>query len=98
MTTARDLTNFAREALRDKQFVAAIQREPYMHVRTPNDSIRIQKTVGGGGVLLNGILRKVGGLMVATAAGDADADVVDSRSRIKIPPNEESYTLKRVFL
>lgn len=97
MTTAKDLINFAQETLREKQFVAAIQREPYMHVHTPN-GIKAQKTIGGVATLLNGILRKTGGLMVATAAGDADLEVTDTYGRVKMPPHEESYTLKRVKL
>lgn len=97
MTTVDDLVTFARTTLDKKRFVLAIQREPYMHVHTP-EGIKVEKTIGGVGVLLDGILRKTGGFMVAMASGDADAEVVNGDGRIKMPPGEESYTLRRVFL
>lgn len=98
MTKAKDLIDYTQEALQGKDFVVAIQRQPYMHTFGDDGTIKIQKTVGGAGVLLNGILKKVGGLMVATASGDADDKVVDEKGRIKLPPGDESYTLKRIFL
>jgi trehalose-6-phosphate synthase len=98
MTTAQDLTKFAKEALNGRQFVAAIQREPYLHVHTP-EGIKAQKSIGGASaVLLDTIFRATGGTLVAWAAGDADQEVVDSQNRVKIPPGEEKYTLKRLFL
>lgn len=97
MTTAQDLINFAHEALQNKQFIITLQREPYLHVHTP-EGIVTQKQIGGVGTLMDGILRKTGGLMVAMAAGDADADTIDSRGQVKVPPGQEKYTLKRVFL
>ncbi|MBI3255455.1 MAG: trehalose-6-phosphate synthase [Candidatus Andersenbacteria bacterium] len=97
MTSAQDLNKFARETLGNKKFVLATQREPYMHVYTP-EGIKIEKTIGGAGVLLDGILRKTGGLMVAMASGNADDQANTGEGKIKLPPGEESYLLKRVFL
>jgi trehalose-6-phosphate synthase len=97
MTSAQDLTKFIQEHLNGKKFVAAIHREPYSHVSTP---LGIEVTRGHGGVtvLLDGILRKTSGLMVATAATDTDKEVVDKDNKILVPPGEESYELKRIFL
>lgn len=98
MTTAKDLTRFAQEALSGRQFVAAIQREPYLHIQTPH-GIQAKKSIGGASaVLLDTIFRATGGTVVALAAGDADDKVIDSNNRVKIPPGEEKYTLKRLFL
>jgi len=97
MTTAQDLVDFTHDALRDKQFVAAIQREPYIHMKTDDGKIIVQKQVGGVGVLLDGILRKTSGLMVAMASGDADKEFIDSQGRVKVPPGKDLYTLKRIF-
>lgn len=97
MTTPDELIQFVQETLKNKRLVAAIQREPYIHSHTDH-GIVAKKAVGGGGVLLDGILRKTGGLMVAVADGNADADVIDSEGRVKVPPGKEEYTLKRIFL
>lgn len=97
MTTAQDLINFTRETLKGNKFVAAIHREPYSHIHTPQ-GIRVERSIGGPSVLLDSILRKTGGLMVATASGDADQEVLDSDGKIRVPPGEESYELKRIAL
>lgn len=97
MTTSRDLINFVRETLDNKKFVAAIHREPYSHVKT-DEGIRVERSIGGPSVLLDSILRKTGGLMVATGTGDADGDVIDENNIVRVPPGEESYELKRIFL
>lgn len=97
MTTDQDLTKFIQETLKGKKFIAAIHREPYSHINTPT-GVKVNRGHGGVTVLLDGILRKTGGLMVATADGDADADVVDAHSKVRMPPSEESYELKRIFL
>lgn len=98
MTNAQELVTYAHEALKNKKVIAAIQAEPYVHNRQPDGSITMEKSVGGGWVLLDGVLRKTGGVMVARARGSADADVLDATGKIKIPPGEESYDLKRIFL
>lgn len=97
MINSEDLIRFVKKNLKNKKFVVAIQREPYLHIKTPQ-GIKIQKMAGGAHILLDGILSKVGGLMVAVGGGDADQLVSDKKGRIKVPPGEETYTLKRIFL
>lgn len=97
MTTAQDLIDFVQTTLEGKKFVAAIQREPYSHVHT-QQGIQVEKSISGVSVLLDSILKKTGGLMVAAAAGDADREVVNAENKVMVPPNEEKYELKRIFL
>lgn len=97
MINAEDLIKFAKKALKNKKFIVAIQREPYLHVLTP-DGVKLDKIAGGAHVLLDGILKQLGGLMVAIGSGNADQLVVDDKNRIMVPPKEKSYTLKRIFI
>ena len=97
MTTSDDLVHNVRKVLHGKKFVVALQREPYVHVKTQK-GIELQLAAGGVHSLLDGVLRKTGGLMIAVAGGDADQLVVDDRGCIQVPPNNPSYTLKRIFL
>ncbi len=97
MTSAEDLIKYAKKTLKNKELVVAMQREPYVHVKTPR-GIKLQKTAGGAHVLLDGVLKQIGGLMVAIAAGNGDAAMVDKQGRLKVPPDTKSYTLKRIFL
>lgn len=97
MTTANDLIQYAKKALGDRQFITALQREPYVHIHTSR-GIRLEHMAGGAHVLMDGILRQIGGSIVAIGSGSADADVVDHHNRIAVPPKEKSYFLKRIFL
>lgn len=97
MTTANDLILYSKKVLGNRQLIAALQREPYVHIHTPR-GIRLDNMAGGAHVLLDGILRQTGGSMVAIAAGDADREVVDSQGRIAVPPKEKNYFLRRIFL
>lgn len=97
MTNANTLVSFIKKQLGKRQLAVALQREPYIHIKTSH-GIELKKGAGGVHILLDGILKKVGGTMVAVASGDADKLVVDAKNRIKVPPNHEKYTLKRVFL
>jgi trehalose 6-phosphate synthase len=47
---------------------------------------------------LEPVLQACGGTWIAHGSGDADREVVDARSQIRVPPEEPQYTLKRVWL
>ncbi len=97
MTTSDELIKFVKKVLKGKQLVVAIQSEPYVHVKTPK-GIKLQKGAGGAHVLLDGVLKQVGGLMVAVGRGTGDQQMSDAKGRIRVPPDTKTYTLKRIFL
>lgn len=97
MSSSQSLISFIKKQLAGRQLVVALQKQPYMHIKTPK-GIVARKGAGGVHILLDGVLKKVGGLMVATSTGDADHEVVDRKNRVKVPPGAEKYTLKRIFL
>ena len=55
-------------------------------------------TPGGVSVALDALMRERGGVWVAHGAGDADREVVDDRDHVAVPPDDPSYTLRRVWL
>ena len=73
-------------------------REPYIHTRQPDGSISATPTTGGMAVALDALLRERGGTWIAHGAGDADRLVVDAFDRVRVPPDDPSYTLKRIWL
>lgn len=97
MSTAADLATFAKLALGSKKFIVALNSESYIHQKTLS-GIAIKRGSGGAQNLLDGILKKIGGLMVAVSSGNADKQVVDEKGRIQVPSENEAYTLKRIFL
>ncbi|NIP79224.1 MAG: trehalose-6-phosphate synthase [Gemmatimonadetes bacterium] len=79
--------------------VVVSNREPYEH-RWGEDvgEIRVKRPAGGLTSALDPLLQAVGGVWIAWGSGDADAAVVDEEDRVRVPPEEESYTLRRIWL
>jgi len=91
------LSEHVRQRLQGKPLIVVSNREPYMHVRR---GLGLECIVPAGGLVtaLDPVLRASGGTWIAHGAGDADWDVVEEGNRIKVPPEDPLYTLKRVAL
>ncbi len=72
-------------------------REPYMHQRN-GKSLEVVVPPSGLVTALEPVLDACDGTWIAHGNGDADAEVVDSRDRLLVPPNDPRYTLRRVWL
>ncbi len=96
---AEDMARRFRRAFPDEQFVVVSNREPYEH-RWGEEvgEVRVKRPAGGLTSALDPLLRAVGGTWIAWGSGDADAAVVDQEDRVRVPPDEESYTVRRVWL
>jgi len=79
------------------RFIVVSNREPFEH--EVHDG-RIVWTQPAGGVTsaLEPLLRRTRGTWVAQGSGAADRQVVDRNSRVMAPPDQPSYTLKRVWI
>ena len=73
-------------------------REPYIHQRQPDGSIKVMHPASGLVTAVEPVLRACSGVWVGHGSGSADRDVVDSHDHIRVPPKEESYDLRRVWL
>ena len=95
--TSERLKEHVRIELNGKNLFVVSNREPYMHVNAGNT---IQCIVPAGGLVtaLDPILRACGGIWIAHGSGNADRETADVRNRLPVPPEEPSYTLRRVFL
>lgn len=85
------------ENRRPSLFVVS-NREPFMHTRQPDGTVKWTPTTGGVAVALDALMRERGGTWIAHGAGDADRMVVDARDRVAVPPDAPAYTLKRIWL
>ncbi|HEY0872943.1 MAG TPA: trehalose-6-phosphate synthase [Vicinamibacterales bacterium] len=83
---------------RRRPLLVVSNREPYMHTRQPDGTIRWTPTTGGMAVALDALLRERGGTWIAHGAGNADREVVDAQDRVRVPPDDPAYTLKRIWL
>jgi len=83
--------------LPDAQVIVVSNREPYIHNRE-GDDIRLVVPASGLVSALEPITRACAGTWIAYGGGSADALVVDKNDRIEVPPDNPSYTLRRVWL
>jgi trehalose 6-phosphate synthase len=95
--TAERLKEHSKERLRGRPMVVVANREPYMHVRQEG-KIRVLRPASG---LVSGVeplLKACGGTWVAHGSGEADRETVDAFDRVRVPPEEPRYSLRRVWL
>jgi alpha,alpha-trehalose-phosphate synthase [UDP-forming] len=83
--------------LSDCKFILVSNREPYEHVRGVN-GIEVRQPAGGLVSALDPTMRRIHGTWVAWGSGSADHETADGAGRVQVPPDERSYTLRRVWL
>ena len=81
-----------------RPLIVVSNREPYLHTRTETGAIAVSHATGGVAVALDALMRDRGGVWVAHGAGSADRDVVNARDHIRVPPDQPSYDLRRLWL
>jgi alpha,alpha-trehalose-phosphate synthase [UDP-forming] len=72
-------------------------REPYMHVRHGRETVCVVPP-SGLVTALEPVLRACDGVWVAYGSGNADSATVDAFDRLRVPPEDPRYTLRRVWL
>ena len=87
-----------RRYLLGERVVVLANREPYIHERQPDGSISVRHPASGLVTALEPIMRACSGVWVAHGSGSGDRDAVDGNDHIRVPPGEEAYLLRRVWL
>jgi trehalose 6-phosphate synthase len=85
--------------LHGEKVVIVANREPYIHERTERGrEITVRHPASGLVTALEPVLRACSGSWIAHGSGSADRETVDRDGRIRVPPGEESYSLRRIWL
>jgi trehalose-6-phosphate synthase len=95
--TQETLRATLRGELRGNQVIAVSNREPYIHVRTP-DGIRIQHPASGLVTALEPVMRACSGTWIAHGSGSADRETVDRNDHVEVPPDHPAYRVRRIWL
>jgi alpha,alpha-trehalose-phosphate synthase [UDP-forming] len=95
-TAERLAVHICNRAGSSRIFVVS-NREPYMHVKKGRETVCVVPP-SGLVTALEPVLRACDGVWVASGNGNADASVVDEYDRLRVPPDERLYTLRRVWL
>jgi alpha,alpha-trehalose-phosphate synthase [UDP-forming] len=84
-------------ALEGSRLFVVSNREPYQQFYRGN-SVETLVPASGLVTAMEPILCASDGTWIAHGAGDADRSTVDERDRLRVPPEEPKYTLRRVWL
>jgi len=95
--TSQRLRDFVSRRLGGAALVVVSNREPYVHERQGSE-ITCAVPAGGLVTALEPILKACGGMWVAHGAGDADRESSDATGRLRVPPDDPQYALRRVWL
>jgi len=95
--TAERLAVHVRERFGSSKIFVVSNREPYMHVKQGRETVCIVPP-SGLVTAIEPVLRACDGVWVAHGSGSEDAAVVDKFDRLRVPPDDPRYTLRRVWL
>jgi trehalose-6-phosphate synthase/Kef-type K+ transport system membrane component KefB len=86
------------DASAPRPLIVVSNREPYLHNRDARGRVTCTAATGGVAVALDSLMRDRGGVWIAHGAGTADRDVVDASDKVRVPPDNLSYELRRLWL
>jgi trehalose 6-phosphate synthase len=96
--TAERLKQTLNRHLHGEKIVILANREPYIHQRRADGEIEVQHPASGLVTALEPVMRACSGVWVAHGSGSADRETVDRNDHVRVPPGEESYHIRRVWL
>jgi trehalose-6-phosphate synthase len=96
--TPQALRQVVRDYLHSAQVIIVSNREPYVHNFDAQHRPVVQVPASGMVTALEPVMRACSGVWVAHGAGTADRETVDQYDHIQVPPDDPSYTLRRVWL
>jgi alpha,alpha-trehalose-phosphate synthase [UDP-forming] len=95
--TADRLAVHVRKRLNNGRLFVVSNREPYVHMRR-GKSVEVIVPPSGVVTAIEPVLRACDGTWIAHGNGDADLETVDEHDRLRVPPEDPHYCLRRVWL
>ena len=112
--TAAELVSVLGPQLSRTKLIVVANREPYIHVkrepaprrglrswlgrRVDGNALSWMRPASGLVTALDPVMRACGGTWIAHGSGSGDREAADERGRVAVPPDDPSYTLRRVWL
>ncbi len=97
MWDKESLHKLVQEKLGDYLFIAVSNREPYIHSYSARQIV-VERPASGLTMALDPVMQACGGTWVAHGSGSADIEVVDQDGKVRVPPEDPKYSLRRVWL
>jgi trehalose 6-phosphate synthase len=96
--TAERLKQTLNRHLHGEKIVILANREPYIHQHAADGRIEVQHPASGLVTALEPVMIACSGVWIAHGSGDADRETADRKDHVRVPPGEESYHIRRVWL
>ncbi|MDD5174168.1 MAG: trehalose-6-phosphate synthase [Candidatus Omnitrophica bacterium] len=97
--TDSKLKDVVRSKLGENALFIVSNREPYMHVINDiSGQAECVRPASGVVTAIDPIMRACGGTWIAHGGANADKKFVNSKNKLGVPPGNDSYILKRVWL
>lgn len=95
--SAERLRALLHTQLSGDQVIVVSNREPYIHERVAG-GIVVKRPASGLVTAVEPVMRACSGTWIAHGSGSADRAVVDASDRVRVPPGNDEYWLRRVWL
>lgn len=94
---AARLRSLLRTQLSGDQVIVVSNREPYIHERG-DGGIVVKRPASGLVTAVEPVMRACSGTWIAHGSGSGDREVVDAFDRVGVPPAQQEYWLRRIWL
>ena len=91
------LQSLLKTELRGDQVIVVSNREPYMH-EMKDGQLKVRRPASGLVTAVEPVMRACSGTWIAHGSGDGDRQAVDRHDRVALPPGEDAYLLRRIWL
>ncbi|MBI3549710.1 MAG: trehalose-6-phosphate synthase [Elusimicrobia bacterium] len=95
--TAERLREQVKAKLQGRSLLVVGNRQPYRHVRR-GGAVTFEMPASGLVTGLEPVLRACGGTWIGQGDGNADKETADEHGRLRVPPDDPQYVLRRVWL
>lgn len=96
--TPQRLKHTLSKHLHGEKVVIVANRAPYIHEKAADGSVKVLHPASGLVTALEPVMRACSGTWIGHGSGSADREAVDRHGRVRVPPGEESYSIRRVWL
>jgi trehalose 6-phosphate synthase len=95
--TPQRLRTLLNTQLSGDQVIVVSNREPYIHEHS-DAGIAVKRPASGLVTAVEPVMRACSGTWIAHGSGSADREVVDAGDRVAVPPGQQDYWLRRIWL
>ena len=96
--TPKRLRDAVSRHFNDDQVIIVANREPYIHQRGDDGQIRVKHPASGLVTALEPVMRACSGVWIGHGGGNADRETANEKGHVAVPPDQPSYTLRRMWL